>query len=225
MTDVFAHRGAHLNTRENTLDSFAEARALGVAGVELDVRQSADGALVVHHDPVADLLVIAHTNAEDLPAYIPHLEESLVALRGMKVNVEIKNSRASSEPTYDESGSLVREVVAAIRAVQGSSVLVSCFDHATCLEVRAQHPDIEVAWLVAEGSLLDSLQIARDARFSAVNPHVSMMSAEAMKQAREWGLALNVWTVNSARDLSAMGELGVASVITDEPALALELLA
>jgi hypothetical protein len=32
-----------------------------------------------------------------------------------------------------------------------------------------------------------------------------------------------VWTVNKARDIVALGELGVASVITDEPELALDL--
>jgi glycerophosphoryl diester phosphodiesterase len=73
VTDVYAHRGAHLNTRENTLDAFREARALGVAGVELDVRGTADGALVVHHDPVVEQMVIAHTPAGDLPGFVPHL--------------------------------------------------------------------------------------------------------------------------------------------------------
>jgi len=50
LTAVFAHRGATASARENTLEAFAEARALGADGVELDVRRSRDGALVVHHD-------------------------------------------------------------------------------------------------------------------------------------------------------------------------------
>lgn len=224
MTDVYAHRGAHLDTRENTLDSFRDARALGVKGVELDVRRTLDGALVVHHDPVVELLVIAHSQARDLPGYVPHLDESLAELRGLRVNVEIKNSRDPSEPTYDESGSLVRDVLACIGAVEGSSVLVSCFDRATCVRVRSADAEIEVAWLLSEGSLTDALDIAFNEHFNALNPHFSLVTAEDQQRAEILGLSLNVWTVNSARDLKAMGRAGVASVITDEPVLALELL-
>jgi glycerophosphoryl diester phosphodiesterase len=192
--------------------------------VELDVRRTLDGALVVHHDPVVELLVIAHSQARDLPGYVPHLDESLAELRGLRVNVEIKNSRDPSEPTYDESGSLVRDVLACIGAVEGSSVLVSCFDRATCVRVRSADAEIEVAWLLSEGSLTDALDIAFNEHFNALNPHFSLVTAEDQQRAEILGLSLHVWTVNSARDLKAMGRAGVASVITDEPVLALELL-
>ena len=36
--------------RENTLEAFAGALGLGADGVELDVRRTSDGRLVVHHD-------------------------------------------------------------------------------------------------------------------------------------------------------------------------------
>jgi len=225
VTDVYAHRGAHLETRENTLDAFREARRLGVAGVELDVRQTADGALVVHHDPVVELLVIAQSNAADLPGFVPHLAESLEELRGLRVNVEIKNSRDPTESTYDESGTLVRDVVACARASKETSILISCFDRATCRQVREAGGDLEVAWLLAKGSLEDFFAIAIEEHFNALNPHYSMVTPESQRHAREVGLVLNAWTVNSPRDLTAMGHAGVASVITDEPALALELLA
>ncbi|MGH3732546.1 MAG: glycerophosphodiester phosphodiesterase [Acidimicrobiales bacterium] len=225
MTDVFAHRGAHLNSRENTLDSFREARALGVAGVELDVRRTRDGVLVVHHDPIAEMLVIADSTAGDLPNFVPRLDETLDELRGLRVNVDIKNSLGPDEPTYDDTGVLARGVVACVRAAQSTAVLVSCFDRATCVQVRAADDDIEVAWLLSQGSLADALAVARGERFNAINPHVSMVTEERQRQAEEMGVALNVWTVNSARDLMAMRRVGVASVITDEPVLALELLA
>jgi glycerophosphoryl diester phosphodiesterase len=153
------------------------------------------------------------------------LNETLAELRGLRVNVEIKNSRDPSEPTYDESGRLARDVVACVRASTGSSVLISCFDRETCRQVRAEGNDIEVAWLLAKGSLDEFFEIARDERFNALNPHYSMVTPESQLHAAEKGLSLNVWTVNSARDITAMGQAGVASVITDEPALALELLA
>ncbi len=221
MTDVLAHRGAHSNVRDNTLDSFREARELGVAGVELDVRQTSDGALVVHHDPVVEFMTICETPAHDLPGYVPLLEESLQVLTGLCVNVEIKNS--PEEPGYDDTGRLVRDVLGCVDVALGTTVIISCFDLATCEAVRAQSESADLAWLV-QRSLGDSLETARAARFTGVNPHVSLVNADVKRRADELGLALNVWTVNAPRDLAAMGRLGVARVITDEPAAALEIL-
>ena len=50
--DVEGHRGAKGLVVENTLASFAAAFEAGVTGVELDVRLTVDGELVVWHDPV-----------------------------------------------------------------------------------------------------------------------------------------------------------------------------
>ncbi|WP_323100119.1 glycerophosphodiester phosphodiesterase family protein [Intrasporangium sp. YIM S08009] len=50
--DVEGHRGAKGLVVENTLASFTAAFDAGVTGVELDVRLTADGELVVWHDPV-----------------------------------------------------------------------------------------------------------------------------------------------------------------------------
>ena len=47
---VLAHRGASAVAPENTIAAFSKARELGADGVELDVRRSADGVLIVHHD-------------------------------------------------------------------------------------------------------------------------------------------------------------------------------
>ena len=47
---VYAHRGCHQTEPENTLAAFAEALALGVDGLELDVRQTGSGTLVCFHD-------------------------------------------------------------------------------------------------------------------------------------------------------------------------------
>ncbi len=47
--NVIAHRGANRHAPENTLEAFRIAVALGSDGIELDVRATADGALVIHH--------------------------------------------------------------------------------------------------------------------------------------------------------------------------------
>src|SRR5439155_6353855 len=51
---VFAHRGGAALAPENTMAAFDNAVALGADGLELDVRLSRDGAVVVHHDATLD---------------------------------------------------------------------------------------------------------------------------------------------------------------------------
>lgn len=49
--DILGHRGARALFPENTLEGFLAASALGVQAFELDVGMTADGVVVVSHDP------------------------------------------------------------------------------------------------------------------------------------------------------------------------------
>jgi glycerophosphoryl diester phosphodiesterase len=225
MVDIVAHRGVHYQERENTLGSFAAAVALGVDGVELDVRETLDGELIIHHDPAANGLVIAETKGSNLPSYIPSLAEALSALPGLIVDVEIKNSRTPNEPTYDESGDFARRVVTAIHeAGRSKQVIVTCFDLATCAVVRSFDRDITVGWLIWDVDLATAFVQAHVLGFDAVNPHYLLVTPEAMREARALQLNVNVWTVNSPTDIAEMSALGVTSIITDDPVLAREVI-
>lgn len=51
---IAAHRGAHLEAPENSLKAFQETIDMGIDIIELDVRCSKDGQLVVIHDKTVD---------------------------------------------------------------------------------------------------------------------------------------------------------------------------
>ncbi|HEV3187410.1 MAG TPA: glycerophosphodiester phosphodiesterase [Acidimicrobiales bacterium] len=226
MTQVFAHRGAHLSERENTLEAFREAIRLGVDGVELDVRRTADGVLVVHHDPLIDGVALGHRQAGDLPSYVPTLDEAMEVLRGTTVNVEIKNSRSPKEPTYDDTGSFVYEVLDYLHdADLEQSIILSCFDLTTCAQARSYDLEVRVAWLVWDVLLPDALTRAHVLGLNAVNPYFTLVTKESVDVATEMGLAINAWTVNTPEEITGVSAFGVSSVITDQPALAMELLA
>ena len=56
---------------------------MGADAVELDVRRTRDGVLVVHHDPhLHDLRLIVDTNRADLPSTVPDLGAALDCVRG-----------------------------------------------------------------------------------------------------------------------------------------------
>ena len=101
---LYAHRGLHGNgVAENSLAAFRRACEAGV-GIELDVRLSADGEVVVFHDATlkrlcgregrVDSLTLAQLRAIPLPdgSRIPTLQETLQQANGRApLLVEIKN--------------------------------------------------------------------------------------------------------------------------------------
>ena len=134
-----AHRGASRAEPENTLAAFRRAGEMGGDAVELDVRRTSDGVLVIHHNPhLPDERLVAHTAYADLPASVPTLGEALDACAGMWVNVEIKND--PEEPDFDPTDMIADETVANLLARHDDERwLISCFRIETvdrCRELR-----------------------------------------------------------------------------------------
>jgi glycerophosphoryl diester phosphodiesterase len=67
---IIAHRGGAALMPENTLAAFSHAAKLGVDAFELDIHASADGTILVSHDPTVDRMtdgsgaIVALTDAE-----------------------------------------------------------------------------------------------------------------------------------------------------------------
>ncbi len=65
--DLQGHRGARGLAPENTLPAFEQALALGVNTLELDVGLSADGVVVITHDPYLNPLITRDASGQWLP--------------------------------------------------------------------------------------------------------------------------------------------------------------
>ena len=224
MISVLGHRGATGNVPENTIAAFAAARQLGADGVELDVRLTADGQLVVHHDPaVASGAVIASTPRRELPASVPTLAEALEACGRMFVNVEIKN--IPIEPGYDPEARVARLAADAV-AESGAEdrVILSSFDLATIDAVHRAHPDIPTGWLTLAGyDQLRAVAAAASRGHRALHPQDPSITPDVVAACQGAGLRVVAWTVNDADRMRALTAMGVDALITDDVPLALSL--
>ena len=142
---VLAHRGASAVAPENTIAAFSKARELGADGVELDVRRSADGVLIVHHDPaiegVGPLVQLTFAQLRAARPAVPTFDEALDACRGMVVNAEVKC--LPWETDADGDGSVMRATVDALAGREGTFI-VSSFDLRSvdlARDVRARRRD------------------------------------------------------------------------------------
>lgn len=233
---IFAHRGACRAAPENTLPAFEAAMRLGADGVELDVQYSADGALVVFHNPTLEKTstgagrVTAHTLAQlrglDAgswfgPAFagtgIPLLDEVLDLLKGkLLVNIELK----ALEATFSDLGV---DVIKAVRAHDMvDEVVISSFNPFALRRAKQAGPEIECALLLAP-DLPAWMRLGltrRHSRADGLHPELSMVNAAYMAAAAKRGLPVRVWTVDEAADMRRMIALGVDALITDVPEVA-----
>jgi glycerophosphoryl diester phosphodiesterase len=223
VTRVFAHRGDTRAAPANTIAAFVAAVQVGADGVELDVRRSADGALVVHHDAgIEGLGAISDLLVRGLPADVALLDDAMDVLEPLTVNVEIKND--PREPGYDPTGSISHEVVALLEA-RGDldRVVISSFDLATLDAARQAHETVALGWLLGYiADPLPAIDVAVAHDVGAVHPFVLTVTPEVVDRAHQAGLDVTTWTVNARHDIERMVALGVDVVITDDVALALE---
>jgi len=218
---VIAHRGASSARPENTLAAFVRARELGADGVELDVRWTGDGRVVVHHDAhLPDGRALIELSGDDLPASVPTLDDALDECAGLLVDVEIKND--PGDPDHDQTGE--RGVAVADRlAARGpvDRLLVSSFDLSLLGLVHERHPALPTAALVAHTRRPDRLvgRLAGEGHV-AINPLDGLVDASFLALAHAAQLAVYVWTVDDPDRIGELAALGVDGIITNVPDVA-----
>jgi glycerophosphoryl diester phosphodiesterase len=234
---VVAHRGASAAAPENTEAAFLEAARQGADAVELDVRRTRDGVLVVAHDAtwarttdatqvlpgwapwrVEDLTLPevrrldagSWAGADFAGQRVPTLAEAFEVLRptGLHVLVELKAPDRHTVPA------LVREL-AATRLLPGR-VTVQSFDARAMRAVRRALPNLRVGVLFRRASRSRVRAVAGWA--DLVNVHHAWLHRGLVEEAGAHGLGCLAWTVNHAGAVRRLLELGVDGVVTDRPA-------
>ncbi len=116
---LIAHRGAHdkkLNIIENTDAAFSRALALGAFGIEFDIHATADGVLVVNHDPCLNRLwgknlFINELNFKTLRELVPEIPSlrEVVEHYGKRMHlfIELKAPFKAEEALKEELKTLV----------------------------------------------------------------------------------------------------------------------
>lgn len=224
---IIGHRGASSDHPENTVDAFRGAREQGADWVELDVRITEAGSLIVHHDAwYRDGRTVWGTPPADRPTAVPDLAAALDACAGMGINVEIKNSPGDLGGDDVPYGVEMADRVLALlaeRATAGISedVLISSFDIPTLDRVRAVDPDMATGFLVFDlDRRPDALQRAADGGHTAFHPWDPFVDAAMIDACHDLGLRLNTWTVDDPDRMRQLASWGVDGIVTNVPAVA-----
>ncbi len=233
---VFAHRGASAHAPENTLAAFKLAAEQGADAIEFDVKLTADGQIVAHHDPALDRTTtgkgrigdysLAELKKLDAGAWfgeayrgepIPTLAEIFETVGGkLFMNIELTNYATPFDKLVDKVAELVK------RYQMEERVLYSSFFPHNLMRAGALTPGLprgQLAlpgpagwWQRRWGNLLT---------IQAEHPFSGDVSAASVTRAHARGRRVYVWTVNDPNEMLRLQALGVDGIFTDDPKLAL----
>lgn len=233
---IVGHRGARNIWPENSLDGFLRTLALGVDGVEFDVHRSADGKLVVIHDPTLDRTTeatgaVSERTAQQLAATrlrdaggegVPSLSAvlELLASRPVELHIEVK-----TDVNGNAYPGLERELLAEIAAHGlGDRAIVTSFVPGILEQVRRQKPDQRVLASLDRRSaeMLGGIDRALQ-RFDAITGCLlavekSLLSHCLPQCLQRFGQErLGVWILNEPDEFAAWRDVPLRQVTTDRP--------
>ena len=212
---IIGHRGAKGHP-ENTVPSFESALGQGADGVELDVRQSGDGQLVVIHSSVVGGLLVKSTPFDQFKDLgdgreVPLFEDLLKQFSGRTfLDIELK------EAGFEEQAIELINRHASVKDVMISGLKTDILN--TVHEIQ---PDIRLGFIYNRTQEEES---RHNSPIDYVIPQFRLASRELIEEVHEEDLKVIAWTVNDKSEMRRLVALGVDGIITDEPGLLAEVL-
>lgn len=230
-TKAVAHRGYWKceGSAENSLTSLQRAYDAGCWGSELDIWLTADGKLVVNHDPkTLDGLVIEKTDFETVTKSklkngetIPSLETYLKAGKELKPMILVLELKTQSTP--ERNREIAQKVVDMVKAMEmEEQVEYIAFSNLVGTELIRLAPNAKVAYLEGDKTPAQLKELG----YTGLDYHLGVLKEHDnwIREAHELGLTVNVWTVNKADDLQYFIDHKADFITTNEPELLLDLL-
>jgi glycerophosphoryl diester phosphodiesterase len=234
-----AHRGGAGIHPENTLSAFAHAYGLGLRWLETDVRASADGVAVLHHDRTLKRLFGTEAAVADLtwdrlrslrtPAgdRLVRPVDVLQCFPDARLAVDVKDPAVLPGLLDD-----VR------RAGAASRVCLAGATDRVLARAAAQDPRLTTAlgWrslvsLVAAARLGTPTRVLDRRPVQAAWAHVpdrllgaGVCTAEVVSRAGDLGIHVMAWTVDEPERMHELLDIGVRGLITDRPDVLREVL-
>lgn len=231
---IFAHRGFSSQYPENTMTAFRKALEVGADGIELDARLTADGQIVIMHDPTVDRttngkgkvrnLTLAEIRGLDAGIKkgmvfenerVPLLEEVFAELGGkLLLNVELCN--------YDEGDErfLSNQVVDLVEKYRlTESVILSSFRFNNLVYVKDKNPSISCG-LIAKQGLLGCWArgvLVHSVSVDALHPYYTDVTPTLIRREQQCGRKVRAWTVNAPNLIRQVYDMGVDAIFTDNP--------
>jgi glycerophosphoryl diester phosphodiesterase len=230
---VIAHRGYWdcEGSAQNSIASLNKAHALqGLYASELDVYITADGVVVVNHDPAIgehvletsaykDIRHLLLPNGEKYPT-LKHYLRQAHKNRGRLV-IEIKEHKVN--PTRNEQRVADAVLKLVEKAKMQNRVEYISFSMNVCTLLKAADSTVKVAYLPRKAL---TPQQVKAKGLDGIDYRVTLFDQhpEWVKEAQALGLTVNVYDPVTEEAFQKLIDLGVDFITTDNPVLLLKML-
>ncbi|RLE81908.1 MAG: glycerophosphodiester phosphodiesterase [Thermoprotei archaeon] len=223
--EVVGHRGAAGYEPENTIRAILKGIECGATAIEVDVRRTKDGTLILMHDETVDRTTNGSGRVADLTfdeirrfdagkgEKVPTLEEVLEVTKGkVKVFLELK------EVGYED------KVVGIVDSLNAREyVWIISFHKEAIKNLKDIAPDIPTG-LIFSALPMRNIDVAKELGVELVSPFYRLVSRRFIKEAKANGFKVIAWTINEVEDMVRMFRLGVDGITSDYPCLLREVI-
>lgn len=232
---IVGHRGAKGEAPENTLSGFKYLKSLGVTALELDIHVSKDKLLVVIHDEnlertttgiglVKDhkAMELAALNAchyfSDWPNVdgVPLLQDVLATVSDFvhfQLEVKVKDA---------EDYKIVGRELAKLWPQFSQRMVTTSFNTDYLAYIQQHYSHIKRGLLVEDDFTGDIIALAQQLNCQLIAPHHHLLNKMLIDTAHQQNLTVSTWTVNDIQRMRELEAMGIDSLITDYPSLAIK---
>jgi glycerophosphoryl diester phosphodiesterase len=213
MALIIGHRCAKALAPENTLEAISAAAKCRADLVEVDVRLSKDGTLVLMHDETVNRTSSGSGRVEDL---------TLDELKALDINGQRVPTLAEAIALADELGlgmvvemkeEWIEELVA--EELKGKDALITSFYHSSLREIK-EISDLRTG-IILSSLPVHPIEVAVWADANAIFP--KRTNPKLFQEAHRRKLEVYPWTINSTYQASWLLKLGADGLVTDDPCL------
>lgn len=218
---MIAHRGLSALAPENTLPAYELAGKYGYFGAECDIHETADGEFILMHDDSINRMTNgsgspSHYTKDELKAFqiadstyphlkIPTLQEYLNVCKcqGLVPVIEVKRIGIQSIATL-------------LNQIEKWGLLSNCiiitFHQEVATEIRKLDKNISLQWLAD----LTKENIDYCAKHQMnIDCHKKNVTKDLIDYAHSVGVLVNVWTVDEAKEMVNLIEMGTDFITTN----------
>jgi len=222
----YAHRGASADFPEHTMAAYLGAIEQGALGFECDIRLTKDEVLGLWHDAnmkkeAKSAAIIANRTYAEIKQIYPVV---ITLNELLDLAIENKKSLALETKHPVPTGNRVEELVVAelhkrkdAIKKSGIDVVIMSFSWFAIEKIKKMDPTIKTVMLLHD---FNQKLSRRFTSAKAVGPSVEMIkkSPDLVREIKNSGKELYVWTVDSTEDLQYCASVGVDIVMTNRPA-------
>lgn len=228
-TLIWAHRGASgLVPFENTIDAFQKAIDVKADGIELDIRKTQDGVIIVNHNrDVCGQIIAEHTyeelkeTAKNAGWSLATFEETLAYCQG-KIFLDIE---------FKEAGYEQEALDMILKYYKLDEFNIRSFVKEALINLHNINKDVHTILLMCPkgGKKRNALPVIfpkkqiKETYSHGVSPHFKAIMFGYTNRMHRHGWDVSPWTVNNEEDMKKMLKKHVDMIVTNYPDKALAL--